>query len=222
MGFFYNYKIFQEIDIKDPATSETQKQEDDELDQNAQEDQNSETNDQSQSNDNTDQNDTDNQEGNEKDPEPEEGQDDNFDDYGDGEEDYNNDEGSEGGESQGASEEENNVDDIKKQEEELYANLSKDQLDIKHKELKSQFLSIFDSTTAITKRLTSINVKQEYLETVEYVANILSKLREMLTDYMNSVYKTKSYTENYVNYNRFLATLNGINKILEEIGKNED
>jgi hypothetical protein len=41
----------------------------------------------------------------------------------------------------------------------------------------------------------------------------------MVADYMNNVYSTKSYMENAINYNKFLATLTGINDILVEIDK---
>lgn len=114
------------------------------------------------------------------------------------------------------------VDGIKKKEEEILANLTPEELDIKHKELKTQFLAMFDTTTELIERINNISLDPEDIPVVEYASNNLSVLRTMLKDYMDSVYKTKSYTENYVNYNRFLATLNGINKILEEINKNED
>jgi len=117
---------------------------------------------------------------------------------------------------------EEKVDEIKEKEEEIYSNLTPEQLDIKHKELKSQFLAMFDMTTEIVQRINNIALDAKDVPVVEYVSNNLSKLRKMITDYMQSVYKTKSYTENYINYNRFLATLNGISKILEEINKNED
>ena len=81
---------------------------------------------------------------------------------------------------------------------------------------------MFDMTTDLIERINNISLDPEDIHVVEYASNNLSVLRTMLKDYMDSVYKTKSYTENYVNYNRFLATLNGINKILEEINKNED
>ena len=64
-----------------------------------------------------------------------------------------------------------------------------------------------------------ISVVEENLEIIKYVSNTLSNLRDMLTDYINSVYKTKSYIENLVNYNKFLAVLNGISDILEEMNK---
>lgn len=114
------------------------------------------------------------------------------------------------------------IDDIKKKEEDILANLTPEELDIKHKELKTQFLVMFDTTTDLIERINNISLDPEDIPIVEYASNSLARLRIMLVDYMESVYRTKSYTENYVNYNRFLATLNGINKILEEINKNED
>ena len=114
------------------------------------------------------------------------------------------------------------VDDLKHQEEELYNELTPEQLDIKHKELKTQYLNMYDAVVAIIDRIGDINVAEQNIGTVEYVSNTLASLKDMLTDYMNDVYKTKSYIENSINYNRFLAILNGINKILEEMNSKND
>lgn len=119
-------------------------------------------------------------------------------------------------------EEKSEVDDIKKQEEELYNELSPEQLDIKHRELKSQYLKMYDSIIAIIDRLGDVNVAEENIGVIEYVSNTLAKLKEMLADYVNDVYKTKSYIENSINYNRFLVILNGVNKILEEMNSKTD
>ena len=114
------------------------------------------------------------------------------------------------------------VDDLKMREEELYNNLTPEQLDIKHKELKNQFLALYDITTSIIDRIGDAAVSEENIGVAEYISNELSKMRNMLTDYMESVYKGKSYIENSINYNRFLAVLNGINKILEQLDKKEN
>lgn len=111
------------------------------------------------------------------------------------------------------------VDEHKEEEEDLYENLTPEQLDIKHKELKNRYLEMFDTTTSVIDRIGDVAVAEENFEIIKYVSNTLSNLRDMLTDYINSVYKTKSYVENLVNYNKFLAVLNGINDILEEMNK---
>ena len=141
----------------------------------------------------------------------------NMDDEG---EDTGNDD--QGGQPAPDASEEEPVDDIKKKEEELFASLSAEQLDIKHKELKTQYLNMFDNVNTLIDKIGNIAVNEENAGAIEYVSTVLTSLHDTITDYMNSVYKTKSYTENSVNYNRFLAVLSGINKILEEIAKNED
>lgn len=114
-------------------------------------------------------------------------------------------------------ENEEEVDEIKKAEEDILSNLSNEQLDIKHKELKNRYLDMYDMTSDIIDRISSITVTEDKTFVIDYVSTTLSNLRDMIVDYINDVYKTKSYTENLMNYNRFLASLNGINKILEEI-----
>lgn len=143
---------------------------------------------------------------------------------GDGEEG----DGEEGGGDEGdsdttpvSSDEETPVDDIKKQEEELYANLTPQQLDIKHHELKNQYLAMFDMVNSIIERIGDTSTSEENIPVIEYVSKQLADLQEMLTDYMNSSYKTKSYIENSINYSRFIAVLNGINRILEEMNKKD-
>lgn len=113
------------------------------------------------------------------------------------------------------------VDDLKKQEEDIYAsaNLSPEQLDIKHKELKQNYLKMYDITTNIIDRIGDASVNEDNIRVIEYISEELNKLRNMITDYVNSVYSGKSYIENAINFNRFLAVLNGINKMLEEIDK---
>lgn len=126
-----------------------------------------------------------------------------------------NDEGNQGGGDNQQSEEE--VDDLKAKEEELYANLTPDQLDIKHKELKGQFLSMFDMVSELVERMGDTGTTEENIKIVEYISNNLINLKDMISDYVNDVYQTKSYIENSIMYNRFLATLNAINQLLEEI-----
>lgn len=129
-----------------------------------------------------------------------------------------------GNEQQAAPKENNDqpVDDLKRQEEELYANLTPEQLDIKHKELKTQFLNMYDLIASLSEKINDAAVSEDSIGAVEYITTQLSELKEMLVDYINSVYQTKSYIENSINYNRFLAVLNGINKILDELTKKEE
>lgn len=114
------------------------------------------------------------------------------------------------------------VDDLKQKEEKLLSNLTPEQLDIKHKELKNNFLNMYDIVNNIIERISDISVNERSIATVEFISNQLSNLKDMIVDYLNTTYKTKSYIENYINYNRFMAVLNGINKLIEEMNKNAE
>ena len=113
------------------------------------------------------------------------------------------------------------VDDIKQQEEELIG-LNPDQLDIRHEELKRQFLAMYDMVVSIIERIDDASIDNDSIKIIEYISDTLTKLKTRITDYVNNVYSSKSYIENSVNYGRFLAVLNGVQKILEEMNKNND
>ena len=118
--------------------------------------------------------------------------------------------------------EEEPVDELKAQEEDMYSTLTPAQLDVKHKELKSRFLDMYDMTTELVDRIGDAVVTEENIAIIEYISKRLNSLRTMMSDYVSSIYSTKSYIENSINYNRFLAVLNGIDKMLNQISKKEE
>lgn len=109
------------------------------------------------------------------------------------------------------------ADDARGMEEELFKDLTPDQIDLKHQELKSNFVQLYESTNNIIERINDIPSNEDYLATISFVSESLMNLRTMVADYLNNVYSTKSYMENAINYNRFLAVLNSINDILDEV-----
>lgn len=219
-----------EVDGQEQEASDTN------TDYSATEDTNNETENNNQDNENTeenstDENNTENQDNNEDTPD-ENTEDDNT-DYTEGDDGLGDDtDGGDDGNTDGNDTNDNNsdnggdqpVDDLKKQEEEIYssANLTPEQLDIKHKDLKRNYLYMYDITTGIIDRIGDIGINTTNVKVVEYISDQLTKLRSMISDYVNNIYASKSYIENAVNYNRFLAVLNGINKMLEELGKSID
>lgn len=111
------------------------------------------------------------------------------------------------------------ADDARGMEQELFQDLTPDQIDLKHKELKNKFLDLYNATSNIVDRVNEIPTSDNTIASITFVAKKLADLRKMVADYMNDVYSTKSYMENAINYNRFLAVFNGINKILNEINE---
>ena len=139
------------------------------------------------------------------------------DDSGSDNSDDNNSSGDSNDSSGGDDNSEEKVDDIKKQEEELYNNLTPEQLDIKHKELKRNYLALYELINTIIEKISAANISEENVSIIEFASNNLVNLKDMVIDYMENVYKTKSYIENSIIYNRYLATLTAINKMLEEM-----
>lgn len=123
-----------------------------------------------------------------------------------------------GGEAGGDGSEEQ-ADDARGLEQEIFADLTPQQLALKHQELKSNFLKIYDSTASIIDRINEIPSDERFTTSISYVNKQLSTFRDTLTDYINDVYSTKSYMENQVNYYKFLNVLHSINQILDEINK---
>ena len=145
------------------------------------------------------------------------------DDGGDGEGGEGGEEGGDqGGGDAGGGGGEIQADDNRGMESEIFKDLTQDQIDLKHQELKSNFTKIYDTTSALIDRLNDIPTNETYMTSINFVSNQLADLRQMVTDYINNVYSTKSYMENSINYNKFLMTLKGINDILEEIYKEID
>ena len=120
-----------------------------------------------------------------------------------------------------ANEEEKPVDELKQQEEELYG-LSTEKLELRHRELKKQYLEMYDVIVNIMDRISSSSVDEENIGVIEYVSETLSTLKTMIIDYIDKTYPLNSYIENSVNYNRFLAVLQGVNKILEDLDKRQN
>lgn len=114
-------------------------------------------------------------------------------------------------------------DEIKQLEDELFSSFTPEQLDIKNRELKKLYIDLYDTTEAIIGRINEIPKIEKYLSIVEFVSDKLADLRSTISDYLNGgTYKSLSYTENMINYNKFVAVLHGINKIIEEIKVEDD
>ena len=115
----------------------------------------------------------------------------------------------------------NPIDDLKTQEEEILG-LSPEQLNVKHSELKSLYLKLYDTTNTVIDRIGNISVNSENASVINFISKNLADLRTMIIDYLDRIYSGKSYIENSITYNRFVSVLHGINKMLEELAKNND
>lgn len=210
MAFFFNSRLFREAEVDGEPQEENEgtppRDFDDNTDQNG-------TNDSDANSQDSDENDTetsnqDNQD-NQDDQDNQDNSDQSTDNSGDQDQENSQTDTSDQEQSKAP------VDDIKKTEEELYGNMSNEELDQMHKELKSRFCDLYDIIGDTIERLSGISVNEEKIHTIEYASSKLSALKDMMVDYIHNIYKTKSYIENNINYNKFLVVVNAVVKLLD-------
>lgn len=106
--------------------------------------------------------------------------------------------------------EEENHDDI-------FSDLKPEQMDIKTIELKNQFKNINSVVTASIDKINKIS-RNTYDDTlVEFIIRKLLQLRDYSRDYIIKTFKTKSYLENQVEFQRMMITFNLISNLFNNI-----
>lgn len=204
MAFFFNSRLFREAEVDGEPQEENEGTPPSDFDDNT--DQNG-TNDSDANSQDSDENDT--ETSNQDDQDNQDNSDQSTDNSGDQDQENSQTDTSDQEQSKAP------VDDIKKTEEELYGNMSNEELDQMHKELKSRFCDLYDIIGDTIERLSGISVNEEKIHTIEYASSKLSALKDMMVDYIHNIYKTKSYIENNINYNKFLVVVNAVVKLLE-------
>jgi len=106
---------------------------------------------------------------------------------------------------------------IQSLEDNLFKDLTPEQMAIKQIELKQQYIDLFDSISDIVSRVNKITKTTDNTNVIEFVTNKMIELKELVHYYLNSTYNTKTYIENTMNYQQYILILNAINKMLKEI-----
>lgn len=138
-------------------------------------------------------------------------------DSGSGESDSNDDTDAESSDDSSDSNEVKTAEEIDKIEKELFSDLSDQQMAIKHIELKSQFIDLYETLGDVIERVNKIPKTDSNIKALEFVGTKLTELRTMIHYNLTEGYPTRGYTENMVIYQQCLATLNTINQLLEEL-----
>ena len=151
-----------------------------------------------------------------------EGESDNFMDDGDGSEGDGEEGADEGGEEDESSEEgdENGEDDeydIEKIENELFSDLTPEQIAIKNHELKNQFIETYSIIGSTLVRINDIPKSNDNVNILKFVTEKLLELRDMIDYNITVAYPTRTYIENNIIYQQCIATLNAIADIIDNI-----
>ena len=99
----------------------------------------------------------------------------------------------------------------------LFSDLSDQQINIRVIELKKSYLELYKTIESIIDKVNKINKTDDNIVVIEFIVNKLSELRNIVDDYLTKTFATKTYVENSAEYQRYLAVLYSIDKLLKEL-----
>ena len=112
---------------------------------------------------------------------------------------------------------------LKQLEGELFDQLTDDQKKIKINELKKCFEEMHTRCDTIINMINNVTAPDEDTSRIfEYLNNTLTDLKQYIYDYFTYTFDTKTYLENSAQYHKYIAVLNSLNGVLEEVIKKQE
>lgn len=113
-------------------------------------------------------------------------------------------------------------DEIKQAQQDVFSNLGPDQIAIKNKELKEQFITLYTDINEVIDRITVINRKSDNIAVIEFVTKKFIELRDLVKDDLLFTFDGKSYVQNQIDIHKFLSIYEALTRIIESLGKQKD
>ena len=110
--------------------------------------------------------------------------------------------------------EEDNSEDIKNIEAELFSNLTPEQIAIRNTTLKNNYIELYKTIGSVLVRINDIPKTDNNNTTLQYITEKLLELRDMVDFNITVAYNTRTYIENNIIYQQCLSTLNAISDIM--------
>lgn len=104
----------------------------------------------------------------------------------------------------------------------IFASLTAEEQEVKIKELKRLFGNLYTSCDDILTRIDNLEINEDNLDTLSRISTSLYDMKIYISDYLASVFNTKSYIENDIAFNKFLIVIKSITDIMEDIAKKEE
>ena len=101
----------------------------------------------------------------------------------------------------------------------IFASLTAEEQEVKIKELKRLFVSLYTSCDDMLTRIDNLEINEDNLDSLSRISNSLYDMKIYISDYLASVFNTKSYIENDIAFNKFLIVIKSITDIMEDIAK---
>lgn len=101
----------------------------------------------------------------------------------------------------------------------IFSSLTAEEQKIKIRKLKEQFHSLFVTAEDIKAKIDDLNTDESNLDVVTRLSAELYTIKEYIRDYLLYHFDNKSFIENDIVFNRFLAIMNSIQSVLEDLAK---
>lgn len=112
-------------------------------------------------------------------------------------------------------------DELEQLERELFKNLKQEEISIRDKELKQNYIQLYYNICNLSDRIETVPKREDSIEVLTFVGNKLQEIKEVLYNYTINNYHLNTYIENNKNYLLYLAFLNKISLLLDQINEKD-
>lgn len=121
------------------------------------------------------------------------------------------------------SEEEKTTDEkIKDLENEIFKDLTPEELAIKNKELLDNYRDLYDIISDSIEKINKITKSEDNLQVIKFCITKLAQLKEMINHIITVNFPKRTYIENLTTFNQAIAVLNEIRKLIDQIKCSEE
>ena len=116
-------------------------------------------------------------------------------------------------------EEDNPSQKLKDIEKSIFDRLTPEEQKAKTAELKNLYTVTYQKCQSIVDLISSIEKAPEQAKIYDYIVKNLVDLQKYIRDYLETLFDSKTYIENMTNIQKYLAILDTINNVFEEMKK---
>ena len=108
---------------------------------------------------------------------------------------------------------------LKAIEDELFADLTQDQILIKNNELKKQFIDLYEVIGSCLIRIKNTDKTEDTAKILKFINEKLLEVRDLVDYNITTAFDTRTYIENSAILQEFIKTLNDISSMIDALNK---
>lgn len=112
-------------------------------------------------------------------------------------------------------------DEVKPANTNIFDTLTAEEQNIKIKELKKSYQNLYATIDDILNRINNMDIDEDTLDVMSRVTVTLYNLKDEIANYFINIFNLKSYLENDIKFNEFLAILKAVTVVVDELSSNK-